>query len=88
MKQLIIALAVLAFGYNSAFEQVSDADKYCAKMKDGMMKVMHEGEIVASEVKLDDGSVLKNDATIIRKNGTIVNMKDGECVDKAGAITF
>ena len=62
-------------------------DRYCAKMKDGVMKVVHEGEVITMDVLLADGTQVKTDGNIIKKDGTRITLKEGECVDKSGQLS-
>jgi hypothetical protein len=62
-------------------------EKYCAKLKDGVITVMYQGSHVTSDVTLDNGIVLKTDGTVIKKNGSKTTLKDGECIHKDGTIS-
>jgi hypothetical protein len=59
-------------------------EKYCTKMKDGMLKVMHEGKEITADVMLDDGSTIKPDGMLMKKDGTSMMLKEGQCIDKKG----
>jgi len=84
---LIVVLAVAAFVLNTlGGDDSAAADKYCAKMKDGIMTVMHDGTALTSDVTLGDGSVLKTDGTVIKKNGMSTSLKDGECINQDGTV--
>ena len=63
-------------------------DKYCAKLKDGKLVVMHDGTIVTEEVKLNDGSKIQPDGSVIDKDGVKRFLKDGECIDKSGKTIY
>ena len=64
----------------------SQSQNYCAKLKDGVIVVMYQDNPITSDVLLDNGSVVKPDGTIVTKDGNKINLKDGECIDKSGAI--
>lgn len=63
------------------------ANDYCAKFKDGKLVVIHAGAIITSHVKLEDGSIVKTDGTVINKDSAKINLQDGECIDKYGKIS-
>lgn len=62
-------------------------DRYCAKMKDGMMRVVIHEEPINVNIMLPDGTQIKTDGTVIKKDGTLHVLKEGECVDKDGTIS-
>jgi hypothetical protein len=89
MRKLILILAAvigsLAMqGHDGPKKK--EGDKYCARMKDGMMRVMHENHPITTTIVLHDGTQIKTDGTVIRKDGTHYVLKEGECVDKDGNI--
>lgn len=59
-------------------------DKYCTKMKDGVLKVMHEGKAITMDVKLADGSTIKPDGMLMKKDGSSMMLKEGQCIDMNG----
>lgn len=59
-------------------------DKYCAKMKNGKLTMMHEGKELTADVTLDNGTRIKTDGTVVKKDGTKMTLKKGECVDREG----
>ena len=59
-------------------------EKYCAKMKDGKLTVMQNKAELTIDVTLSNGTVVKTDGEVIRKDGTKLVLKDGECVDNLG----
>lgn len=90
MRALIVILSVFAFTLNAVTVSADDntttenGDKYCAKMKDGMLKVIHEGTFITSDVTLGDGTIIKTDATVVKKDGSKISLKEGECIGKDG----
>lgn len=66
---------------------IQNEDKYCAKLKDGKITVVHEGSPIAADVILSNGTKIKSDGTVINKDGTTFVLKEGECVDKSGALS-
>ena len=86
MKRIILAVAVMALSFNSIAGD-EHGDKYCAKMKDGKMVVMHNGMAITSEAKLNDGSVVQSDGTVVMKDGSKMTLNDGQCISKDGSTT-
>jgi|GEM_PF-1446747 len=88
---LMGASAIYGYGY-AAYEQITltetggSPDKYCAKLRDGRLIVLHQGQEVTAEVTLENGTVIKPDGTVIKKDGTRVVLRDGECVSVEGEI--
>ena len=62
------------------------ADRYCAELQDGKMVLMQDNKPVMAEVALNDGSKVTTACIVIRKDGTIVALKTGDCIDKDGNI--
>ena len=56
-------------------------------MKDGKIEIMHDGMALTADVKLDNGTWIKMDGSVVKKDGTKKILKEGECVDKEGKIT-
>jgi len=90
MKKLAILFALFislkAVPENHDINPFQNEDKYCAKLKDGKITVVHEGSPIAADVMLSNGTKIKSDGTIINKDGTSFILKEGECVDKSGAL--
>jgi len=87
---LIIFAGSLCFflvAYDKGRKPEKEDDRYCAKMKDGVMKVVHEGEVITMDVLLADGTQVKTDGNIIKKDGTRITLKEGECIDKSGQLS-
>lgn len=63
-------------------------DKYCAKLKDGKIMVVREGSAIAADITLTNGTTIKTDGIVITKDGNSFTLKEGECVDKNGAIPY
>jgi hypothetical protein len=80
IASFVLGLALsLSTGY-----MIKQDDRYCGKMVDGRMTVVHNGETITSDVKLDDGSFLKPDGNIVHPDGSSDTLKDGECIGKDG----
>jgi len=91
MKKIILLLAVMliSIGVIAWMDEPWNKDlnnKYCAKMKDGLLRVMHDGEEITVDVTLANGTQIKPDGTVVKKDGTRYLLKEGECVDLEGRI--
>lgn len=86
MKKLILTgfIAVMSFGTFSGNPANDHGDKYCAKLKDGKMVVMHKGSPITVDVRLENGATVKTDGTVLMKDGTNLILSDGECIHKDG----
>jgi hypothetical protein len=69
---------------NEYAERKMHGDKYCAKLQDGRMVVMHDGAVLNADVTLSNGTQVKTDGTVIYKDGTRSMLREGECVNKDG----
>ena len=94
MKKVICFLAGSIFALN-LFAQSAGADmntgssdpwkdKFCAKMKEGKTIVMHNDKELLSDFTASSGVVIKTDGTVIKKDGSRVMLKDGQCVNTEG----
>lgn len=92
MKKIIFFASLLVVSWTAAYSdddpktktKKNPANSYCAKMKDGMLRVEHEGTILTEDVTLANGTQIKTDGTIIKKDGTRNMLKEGQCVDLNG----
>jgi hypothetical protein len=83
---VIVMLASILSVYAIANTVFIHPEKYCAKMKDGKMVVMHQGSAIMTDVRLDDGTMVKMDGTIIRTDSSKSKLKVGECISKDGMV--
>jgi hypothetical protein len=60
--------------------------KYCSVLRDGTMTLVKDGTVNTEEITLKDGSKLTKDGTVKRKDGSIVTLKNGDCIDIEGTI--
>ena len=85
MKTIFSLIAATIFSMSSFADNTTDhSDKYCAKMKDGVKVIMHDGKQLTAEVAFTDGSKLKTDGLVVKKDGTTWNLNEGDCLDKDG----
>ena len=62
-------------------------DKFCYKIKDGIICVVNEGSVIAYDVKLANGTIVKANGMLINKDGSTSALKEGECIDNDGKIS-
>lgn len=63
-----------------------EAGKFCSVLKDGTMKLEKDGILATKEITLRDGSKITKEGTVLRKDGSNVVLKNGECIDMDGNI--
>src|SRR3954469_8304276 len=90
MQKSILIMACIfafsAFAGEDGIVSINHPEKYCAKIKDGKLIVMHQGNAMISDVTLANGTQIKTDGTIITKDGNTLMLKEGECADKDGKV--
>lgn len=89
MKRIIclaVSLILINAISNTALYGSDHGDKYCAKLQDGKVVVMHDKANMASNVTLENGTVIRTDGTVIKKDGKQFTLKAGECVNKDGEL--
>jgi hypothetical protein len=88
MKKLTFLIATLISIYTFAGDgsNTEHGSKYCAKMKDGKLVVMHNDKTLTSDATLDNGTTIKTDGTILKKDGSTVMLKAGECANMEGKV--
>lgn len=89
MKNIMISMALFALTLNTIAGNEKGGvhgDKYCAKMKDGKTTVMYQGNTLTADVTLQNGTTVKTDGTIIKKDGSKMMLKEGECINKDGTM--
>jgi ribosomal protein L14 len=101
MKTILLFTVLCFFGLNSIGQQASSGAKnktvkhktkskqpyqYCAKMKDGILVMMHEEKEMITDVTLANGTKIRTDASVTRPDGVVIHLEDGQCVDEAGNV--
>jgi hypothetical protein len=61
-------------------------EHYCAELKDGKTIVTQDNKPLTEEVTLNDGSKLTPAGMVIKKEGAVLTLKTGDCIDKEGNI--
>ena len=86
MKTFLLVLITSLFALQGFFNVnvPQDDEKYCAKLRDGKLVVMHEGAVLTGDVTLQNGTQIKTDGSIVKQDGQTIVLKEGECVDKSG----
>ena len=92
MKNIIILIAVCIFSLNAGAQTTTHnksktkmhTGKFCAKLKDGKIEIMHGTMALASDTTLANGVMIKTDGTVVKKDGTQTMLKNGDCVDHNG----
>ena|SRR6267378_334973 len=102
MKKIITLICVGSFAINSFAQDVrqyntnrkdstngkDSAQTYCIyKKENGKMCVKKEEQEITTAVSLSDGSILKPDGMLTKKDGTEKILKEGECVNKNGNVS-
>ena len=85
-QQIALALISVSLLAGNGEPKKKHGDKYCAKLKDGKVVVMHQENILTSDVTLGNGTQIKTDGTVIKKDGSRIVMSEGDCVDKEGKL--
>ncbi|MDQ3109608.1 MAG: hypothetical protein M3R17_06900 [Bacteroidota bacterium] len=86
MKTILLLLFTSLFALQGFFNlnAPQDDERYCAKLRDGKLVIMHEGSVITGDVTLENGTQIKTDGSIVKPDGQAIALKDGECVDKKG----
>lgn len=93
MKNLIIATGAFMLLLNVTLngEEIpgrpTNENTYCAEMKDNVLVVIRDGQVLTEDIAFENGTQLKADGRVIYPNGLKATLKAGECVDKTGIIT-
>jgi ribosomal protein L14 len=96
MKQLLLFFCFGFFALNLSAQQVEkmkshkhSTTKDCVMMDNGKMMMMKHGQTMdfTKEMTLKNGTLVMTDGTIKRKNGTSVQLKDGDCIMMDGKVT-
>jgi hypothetical protein len=60
---------------------------YCIELKDGIPVLTSDGKPVLTEVTFANGTKIKTDGTVMKKDGTQFILKEGECVNDSAEIS-
>lgn len=67
-------------------DKQQEIGKFCTVLKNGSMKLEKDGVLATKEITLRDGSKITKEGTVVRKDGSNVILKNGECIDMDGNI--
>lgn len=59
---------------------------YCMNMKDGRVVLEQNGQVPKKTVKLDNGATVTKNGMVTRKNGTQMQLQNGDCIARNGTI--
>lgn len=80
MKILLVVFTICLTFTSPFWDPGWKTEKYCASLRDGVMVLLKDGMIVTSEVILSDSTKITTDCVVIKKDGTKIGLKDGECI--------
>jgi hypothetical protein len=72
---------------NSLDEQPPARTLYCIELKDGIPVLTSDGKPVLTEVTFANGTKIKTDGTVVKKDGTQFVLKEGECVNDSAEVS-
>ncbi len=82
MKKIIVTIAAALMAFNVAANNVGgDPNSYCVVDKDGKNFVTYNGSELTKKIKLENGTKLKPNGTIVLAGGKRIRLAEGECVD-------
>jgi hypothetical protein len=58
--------------------------QYCATLKDGELVIMTDEHEITSDVITEDGTIIKSNGNIVKRDGTSTELKEGECISTQG----
>lgn len=63
------------------------SNMYCAMLKDGKILLMQDDKPVETEIPLNEGARVTTGGTVIKEDGSIVVLNNGDCIDMNGNIS-
>jgi hypothetical protein len=82
----IIFMISLTIHAQSSNDKSGDDNNYCVQTGGNEVQIVHQGVIIVLDVKLDNGTILKKDGTIITKDGKRTLLRVGECINQDGTM--
>jgi hypothetical protein len=93
MKKLILIITMVLVATYFSFGQDEEKSRkedpkfhYCAKLKDGKIMMMKDGVEMTNDITTASGVKIRTDGTIIKPDGFMVMLNDGECADDLGNV--
>ncbi len=71
-----------------SYSQDSTNTLYCVAKMDGRMILTTNGRTQNTDVTLKDGSLLRINGSLLKKDGTKVSLKEDQCIDLDGNISW
>jgi hypothetical protein len=91
MKNLLPIAFMLALS-NTLMSQIDSSSiknntRYCAQLKDGILVVVSDdSQEITSDVTTENGTVIKSNGNIVKRDGVTTVLKEGECVNTQGVV--
>jgi hypothetical protein len=91
MKKLILipflsALSISVFAQLDSTKSRTTPIQYCAEYRDGMLVVKGDNKEITSDITTANGTVIKPNGNIVKKDGVTTILKEGECIDAQGVL--
>lgn len=82
MKKILVTIAAAMMAFSVAANNTGgDPGSYCVEERDGKKIVTYNGSELTRKIKLEDGTKLKPNGTIVFAGGKRVRLDEGECVN-------
>ncbi len=85
MKTILISIIISISGV-APVEKAQTSNVYCMGVRDASLIMMDGKSRLMQDVLLDDGSLLKPDGVVVRKNGYRFLMNEHECIFRDGTV--
>ncbi|MES2590729.1 MAG: DUF6799 domain-containing protein [Bacteroidota bacterium] len=90
MKKSILIIPMLALS-SLVFAQTDTSNikqnlHYCAELRDGILIVVADQQEITSDVVTENGTIIKSNGSVMKKDGVTTVLREGECVDTEGIV--
>ena len=83
----VFILGIMVRLYANTFgEKVQTKGLYCVELKDGIPVLISDGKLIQTEITFPNGTKIKPNGTVTRKDGTQFVLRSGECVNDSAEI--
>lgn len=83
MKKIIVTIAAAMMAFSVAAHNTDvGPGSYCVENRDGKTIVTHNGSELTKKIKLEGGTRLKPNGTLVFAGGKRVKLTEGECIDE------
>jgi len=89
MKKILVVFSAITFSLGAMAQNAKmEKKENCVMMKDGKMVEMRDGKTMPLEkdMTLKNGTVVMTNGTMKTKEGKIMPMKEGECMNMQGKV--